>query len=212
MPQPFALEAPIVRKNLKTQPIKANVRPSPTINVLLVSARPSGERDVGYRTISRPLVEALRQANVRVRIDIVRPGTYKELERRLQTARQALEPGEAPGGYYHVVHFDVHGAVMTYEQAQKNAEANRFMFRRYGRADLEPYEGYKAFLFLEGDEPGQFDPVEASELARLLITEQVPIAILNACQSGKQIGATETSLGSHLCRLACNWCWRWAIQ
>jgi len=40
--------------------------------------------------------------------------------------------------------------------------------------------------------------LEASELAALLNIHQVPIAILNACQSGKQVGASETSLGSHL--------------
>jgi CHAT domain-containing protein len=40
--------------------------------------------------------------------------------------------------------------------------------------------------------------VEASELAGLLVKHRVPITILNACQSGKQIGERETSLGSHL--------------
>ncbi len=35
-------------------------------------------------------------------------------------------------------------------------------------------------------------------LAKVLNARQVPIAILNACQSGKQVGAEETSLGSRL--------------
>src|SRR5260370_20505101 len=56
----------------------------------------------------------------------------------------------------------------------------------------------KAFLCLEGEQEYQADPVEASELATLLVNHQVPVAILNACQSGKQIGASETSLGSRL--------------
>ncbi len=40
--------------------------------------------------------------------------------------------------------------------------------------------------------------MEASELADLLTKHHIPIAILNACQSGKQMGASETSLGSRL--------------
>ena len=43
------------------------------------------------------------------------------------------------------------------------------------------------------------DPVEAAELANLLQVHGIPIAILNACQSAKQLGAEqETSLGSQL--------------
>ena len=53
LPQPLALQAAIVRKNLVPQALPAPVRPSGTINVLIVTARPSGGRDVGYRTISR---------------------------------------------------------------------------------------------------------------------------------------------------------------
>ena len=61
LPQAFALQAPMVRKNLMPQPVRATFRASPTINLLIVTARPGGKRDVGYRTISRPLVEGLRR-------------------------------------------------------------------------------------------------------------------------------------------------------
>ncbi len=114
--EPLVLQATMVRKNLVPSVIQSQVRPSPTINLLVVTARPSGQRDVGYRTISRPLVEALRQTSIPIRIEILRPGTYKALENHLRdtTAKQ----GE---GYYHVIHFDVHGAVLTHEQLQKGA-------------------------------------------------------------------------------------------
>src|SRR5216683_6697870 len=191
---PLALQATMVRKNLNPSTIEASVRPSPTINLLIVTARPSGRSDVGYRTISRPLVEALRQANLPVQIDILRPGTYKALENHLrQKSAQEQE------GYYQVIHFDLHGAVLTYEQLQQAQEASRHLYNeRYGRSDTQPYEGVKAFLAFEGAEDTPVDRVEASELADLLVTHQVPVAILNACQSGKQIGASETSLGSRL--------------
>jgi len=48
-------------------------------------------------------------------------------------------------------------------------DADRFQ-ARYGRQDMKAYDGLKAFLFLEGDKAGQADPVEASELANLLLT------------------------------------------
>ena len=111
--QPLALQAAMFRKNLTAQALPASVRTSPTINLLIVTARPSGAHDVGYRTISRPLVEALRQTSIPIQVEILRPGTYKALENHLSNI--TAKHGE---GYYHVIHFDVHGAVLTYEQFQ----------------------------------------------------------------------------------------------
>jgi tetratricopeptide (TPR) repeat protein len=196
MPSPLALQAPMIRKNLKPQTVRAKVRPSPTINLLVVTARPFGEGDVGYRTISRPLVEGLRKAQIPVRIDILRPATYRALVDHLEEVRQRQhqQRGEDDevGGYYHVIHFDVHGALLTHEQVQKGRKTNRYLFQpRYGRGDIAPYEGHKAFLFLEGERDEQADLVEAAELANLLVNYQIPIVILNACQSGKQLGSKQ---------------------
>ncbi len=49
-------------------------------------------------------------------------------------------------------------------------------------------QGDKSVVFLESSE------VEASQLAQLLVQHQIPITILNACESGKQVGISETSL------------------
>ncbi len=193
--QLLALHATILRKNIKPQTLALSAQPSPTINLLIATARPSGRRDVGYRTISRPLVEALDSANIPVQVEILRPGTYKALENHLRDSTDRYQEG-----YYHVIHFDVHGAVLSYQQLQQGQQANRFVFnQRYARQDLQPYEGDKAFLSFESEQAeNKADLVEASELARLLIAHHIPIAILNACQSGKQVGERETSLGSHL--------------
>jgi CHAT domain/AAA domain len=194
LPQPLVLQTIMMRKNLKPSAVRATVRPSPTINLLIVTSRPFGKQDVGYRTISRPMVETLGQANVPVQIEILRPGTYKALENHLR--EMSAKHG---AGYYHVIHFDVHGAVLSYQDLQQEQAASRYLYnQRYGRQDLLPFEGVKAFLALESEQDNQSDLVEAAELANLLINHQVPIAILNACQSGKQIGASETSLGSRL--------------
>jgi tetratricopeptide (TPR) repeat protein len=200
LPQPFTLQASMVRKSWNTQVMQAKVPTSPTINVLLITARPFGKRDVGHRTISRPLVEGLRRANLRVRIDILRPGTYKALENHLREVTN-----QHGVGYYHIVHFDVHGSVLTYEQVQRVEEeqqqrANRYQYTTtpYGHSAIAPYQGHIAFLFLQRETDDSADPIQAETIANLLQSHQIPIAILNACQSGKETGDRESSLGNFL--------------
>ena len=125
----------------------------------------------------------------------MRPGTYKALAKHL----------EAKGnGYYHIVHFDVHGALKNYESYRYGIDNEIYLQPRYGREEIKPYKGVKAFLALEGNEKGEYDPVEASEIADLLTSKNIPVCILNACQSGKQLSQAEaednreTSLGSRL--------------
>ena len=197
LPRPFAIDSVLIRKSIQPATIAANVKESPIVNLLVVTARPNAEQDVGYRTISRPLVEAIRNAKLRVNIELLRPGTYEALSRHL----------EAKGnGYYHIVHFDVHGALKTYEDFQQGVENNRYLYdARYGRdKEIKPYDGLKAYLALEGNAKGEYDLVEASEIANLLTGKGIPVCILNACQSGKQLNQSETednretSLGSRL--------------
>jgi len=57
LPDAFVLHTTMVRKNLVPQSLQARVKDSPTINVLLIVARPHGCFDVGYRTISKPLAD-----------------------------------------------------------------------------------------------------------------------------------------------------------
>lgn len=54
---PIALEVPLIRNTCKPPVIEAKAQSSPTIRLLVVTARPNGRKDVGYRTVSRPLVE-----------------------------------------------------------------------------------------------------------------------------------------------------------
>jgi len=194
LPRPFAVESSMVRSTADTQVLQARSQPSPTINLLIVTARPDERRDVGYRTITRPLVESLRQASLKVRVDIIRPGTYEALTKHLDSVRD-----DHGAGFYHIVHFDLHGGLLTYEQLQKGSEAESLVYQtRYGRGDIKPYEGRKAFLSFEGEEPRKSDLAEAGEIADLLINHRIPIAVLNACQSGKQVGDLESSLASRL--------------
>ncbi|MEL6230645.1 MAG: CHAT domain-containing protein, partial [Cyanobacteria bacterium J06627_3] len=188
-PFPFAVEAILTRKRLRQDTTEVDLKPSATINVLMVIARPDEESDVGYRTISRPLIEAIQQAQLRVNVELLRPGTFEALSAHL----------EKKEGYYHIVHFDTHGGLMNYEQYQAGKKLNRYTYQ------LSDYSGTKAFLFLEGVQKGQANPIDAQKLADLLTNKGIPICILNACQSAKQLQASEdkaiaveTSLGSQL--------------
>jgi tetratricopeptide (TPR) repeat protein len=207
LPRPFALDVPIMRRRTASAPpLEAVAANSPTLNLLVLTARPGEVRDVGYRTITRPLVGTLRQAQLRVDVDFVRPGTWQALVERLETATR-----DRGAGYYHAVHFDLHGGLLTYEEFTKQqkqdfakqqkaptAADGLILGGRWGRGEIAPYEGRKAFLCFQ---PTKEDPSglgEAKELAELLLKHKIPIAILNACQSGKQVGAEESSLAARL--------------
>jgi hypothetical protein len=144
--QPFSVQSAFVRPNIQAAPTYIQPQPSPTLNILLVTARPGGGRDVGYRTISRPLVTALRNSRLQAQIDLVRPGTFAALLGHLEAARSDQQRGD---GYYHILHFDLHGSLLTYEQyktLEPEQVSSRHLFHGYGQATIEPYEGYKAFL------------------------------------------------------------------
>ncbi len=187
----FALDHPLVRRQGAPPVMRAGLRPSPTFNVLVVTARPFGGRETGFRTIARPLLQEVQQSGVPVQIDMVRPGSYRALVEHLQET--AAWSGD---GYYHAVHLDIHGAIVSFDQLQIGLQTSQYVAgSRYYR---EGYEGTKAFFFLEGNCDGQSDPVEAAELAELFAKHHLPIVVLNACQSSKQSSASEADLGSRL--------------
>ena len=85
--------------------------PRDRLNLLLVTARP-GESDIGYRSISRPLLALARRGGLPMSLEVLRPPTFEELSARL----------EARPGHYHLIHFDGYG---DYEGA-----AGRLLFER----------------------------------------------------------------------------------
>ncbi len=189
-----------VRKNINAVYIKTKALASPCINLLIVTARPEEENDVNHRTIQRPLIELIQKSSLRVRPHILRPGTFQRFIQHLDEVKE---------GYYHIIHFDLHGKVATWKELIKERRANKLSFQqysfkgnfniRYGVDDLKEFGGKKAFIFFESDEKGVAVPIEATELAQSLETKHIPICILNACQSAKQEGeADETSLGKAL--------------
>ncbi len=94
---PLSVRMPVTRR-VDAQPSRFAVRDDlPTLNILVVTARPGGPHDVGYRTISRPLLDALRNADQPVIVDLVRPGTWDALRAHLADMTQRNGLGLVPG-------------------------------------------------------------------------------------------------------------------
>ena len=187
---PLAVRLPVTRRVAQLPSRFELPSGQPTLNILLVTARPFGRGDVGYRTISRPLLDALRQGSVPVTVDLVRPGTWEALRGHLREAR-ARRDGS---GWYQVVHFDLHGGFSGYGELDELRSAGRLLF---AGPRAEPFEGRRPFLFFETAEDGKAAAVPAASVASLLAEHRVPVAVLNACQSAMQ-GGSEASLAQHL--------------
>lgn len=108
---PLGVRLPVVRRVAEVRAGFDVPEQRGVLNILVVTARPGGARDAGYRTISKPLLAALRQAQIAVNVDIVRPGTWLALREHLQAATR-----RHGSGWYAIAHFDVHGAVLSSAQ------------------------------------------------------------------------------------------------
>ncbi|MEV4640862.1 tetratricopeptide repeat protein [Actinoplanes sp. NPDC049548] len=187
----LALRMPVVRQDART-PLPYDLpAPAPTVNILVVTARPFGRRDVGYRTISQPLLDAIGQTDVPVTVDLVRPGTWEALRETLRAAER--ERGQ---GWYQVVHFDVHGGfgipgTMT---TDTGGSTTRYLFDPAHTPAANVKQG---FLFFETGTAGEAQAVPSAQVARLLAEHRVAVAVLNACQSAMQTG-DEASLAHDL--------------
>ncbi len=128
--------------------------------ILLVIARPYGDRDIALGTVARPVLEALRPLRPHVEVDVLRPPTFSALEARL-TSEQ---------GRYQLVHFDGHGAFV------KPSGSGQILSLGSGKTGLLVFETAK-------HKP---DKVESDRLGDLLNTAHVPLFVLNACQSAQE--------------------------
>ncbi|MHB9107035.1 MAG: tetratricopeptide repeat protein [Armatimonadota bacterium] len=144
-----------LNRNLQDpRPIKLS---DDAVNILLVTARPY-EQDVRYRSVSRPLVELIAKERLPARLTMLRPPTFATLQAHLREHR----------GYYHILHFDGHGA---YDEHPGRSASPHVLGGPDGR------------LVFETD-AGDPDPVDVERLSTLLREVAVPVVVLNACQSG----------------------------
>ena len=129
--------------------------PKDRVNILLVVARPYGEKDVRFRSIARLLVDLIEKRKLPAHVDLLRPPTLEQLDEHLK---------HHPG-YYHILHFDGHG---SYGAGHSHGNHH--------------YQGPEGQLVFE-KEDGSADAVSAEKLNILLRDHAVPGVVLNACQS-----------------------------
>ena len=172
--RPLALQLAAVNRNVPAVGENAETVPvaEGRLRVLMVISRPQGAQDVDYRMIARPLLDRLEAVRGYVDLVVLRPPTLEALRKTLRDANDASQP-------FQVVHFDGHGELRTGTQAWL--------------AD----SGASGFLDFENKSGGK-DSIRASSLAEVLAKAQVPVVVLNACQSGAVGGNLEAAVATSL--------------
>ena len=145
--------------------------PQDKLNILLVIARPYGDKDIGFQTIARPLLEALEPIRTKVALKVLRPPSFEEFEREL----------DAHKGFYHIVHFDGHGVF------DPNSVGFQHSFGGQGQGLL---------VFEKSD--GSPQHVTAAQIAQNLNDCRVPIFVLNACKSAQEGNGSYSSVATRL--------------
>ena len=140
-----------------------------SIHILYVIPRPYGENDVSYNVLANSLVGYISENSLPVTVDILRPPTFDQL--------RAVLYGRP--GYYNIVHFDGHGG---YGAVMDTPAGNR-------------YAAPEGQLVFETDS-GEPDPVDTRLLAQLLAEYNIPVMVMNACQSGMIDGQAQDPFAS----------------
>ncbi|HEY9707957.1 MAG TPA: CHAT domain-containing protein, partial [Oculatellaceae cyanobacterium] len=148
--------------------------PQDKLNILLVIARPYGEKDIALKTIARPLLESVSHIRQKVNIKVLRPPSFEQFERELN----------AHPGFYHIVHFDGHG----------DFDPNSVGFQHtLGAAG-------QGVLVFEADD-GSPQIIPAAQIAQNLADCRVPIFVLNACKSAQEGEEKFSSVATRLVSL-----------
>jgi len=175
-----------VRRIIHSQPnsLQRNVRSAyksgKGINILLVIARRLDERKgpdwedvspaIAYRSIMS-IRSRLHKQNGRdiIHVEVVRPGSFEALQEHLE--RKTAEKGL---GYFHMVHFDLHGEIRDKERPHQFTAYLRF-----------------------SDHDLNLENVQAKFVAELLRDHGISCAVLTACQSGNATRGDD----ANLCRI-----------
>ncbi|MEU8242349.1 tetratricopeptide repeat protein [Actinoplanes missouriensis] len=178
-PAPLVLDGVRVRRALPTADLAGTFRVAgERLRVLMVISRPAGEDDVGYRMVARPLLARLEAVRGEVDLVVLRPPTLDRL-------REVLAEARAAGTPFQVVHFDGHGA---FDGVPRPAWGPL--------VTLESSAGQGVLVF---EQPGGGpDRVPAGRVAAVLSEAEVPVVVLNACQSGALGGDVGAAVATRL--------------
>ena len=198
LPEALALGGVAVTRMLPTHVPAPAVRiGGERLRVLMVIARPAGERDVGYQMVARRLLPLLAGVRGAVELTVLRPPTFARFERVLNEAARGGEP-------FQVVHFDGHGAFANPPAASAvtagGAAAPAAGVVSGGGSDFDPlrFTGPASGVLTFEQERGGADHIEAARVGHVLAAARVPLVVLNACQSGQVGGAVEAGVATRL--------------
>jgi tetratricopeptide (TPR) repeat protein len=107
------------------------------------------------------MIDIVKKIRIPVKLDVLRPPTFDALQKLLNSRK----------GYYHLVHFDGHGA---FQQSS-------------GHLSMYGVRGTEGTLFFETEDEKPHE-VTASDLGQQLANCRVPIFVMNACQSAEEGG------------------------
>lgn len=93
------------------------------IRILIVVARPAKEADLPYSEFARNLIQRVEYTKHTVYLHVLSCGTLEALSNQLQ---------HRGSGFYDIVHFDVHGGSLSYEQLKAG-----IVFDKYS-LDIKP--------------------------------------------------------------------------
>lgn len=155
------------------------------LRVLMVISRPAGRADVSYRMIARPLLQRLAAVRGDVDLVVLRPPTLENLVTELAAAKAVGQP-------FQIVHFDGHG-VLAGRRAARVAPGSPGS----PGSPLHFAASESGVLVFEKPTGGP-DQVPAGDLAQVLSHAEVPVVVLNACQSGAVGKQLEAAVATRL--------------
>ncbi|KAJ5722281.1 hypothetical protein N7488_000316 [Penicillium malachiteum] len=170
-----------------TQPMRVATLPKEesTINILLVVARDTSQDAALYNDISPFLTTNIlldikrnlekNHRTVHMNIEIVRPGTFKAFEDHLEASKRRHGPG-----YFHIVHFDLHGKIGARSGALEKKKV--------------------AFLYFAHPREERTKPERVQKIAAVLQRYQVPFVVLNACESARAGLGDDANIAKVFCR------------
>ena len=150
--QPLALTAASFVRVVGEPDVPADSDSLAVPRLLLLISRPDGEADVGYWSVAYALWRELGRSPA-VKVDVLRPPTFGELERRLSEAARSGAP-------YTAVHFDGHGEIVA----------------AFGAAP-------RGFLRFEAPGRAGRDYIDGATIGGVLAASGVRLFSMNACRS-----------------------------
>lgn len=167
-------------------PLREHIGSTRRINILLVIGRDMSRNSEKYDDICPFLAfRAVNQVRnslnasgnpLKVHLEVARPGTFAAFEGHLRRRKEKHGPG-----FFHIVHFDLHGMVKIWGRKNEKKNPNQI--------------GKKAgILYFAHEDSNEKRPVLALKVAAVLRQHDVPLVIMNACDSATAYSGDDANI------------------